>query len=254
MTEFLGRYMPVNAAEHGPHLDMINALVHWVMLILFVGWALYFAFVLYRFRASRSPKADYGGVKSRLSTYSEAGVVVVEAVLLIGFSIPAWSRWITPPPPTANPLEVRMVAEQFAWNAHYPGADGVFGRTDPAMVTPTNPIGLDASDRRAQDDIVSINQLHLEVDRPVVVRLTSKDVIHSFGIPTMRVKQDAIPGMEIPVYFTPVLTSGEEQWEIACAQLCGLGHYRMRGFLTVHTPDQFQAWLASNAPAAQPAM
>jgi cytochrome c oxidase subunit 2 len=150
-------------------------------------------------------------------------------------------------------LQIRVVAEQFAWNVHYPGADGIFGRTVPDLVNASNPIGLDPADPRAADDIVSINQLHLEKDRPVTIRLSSKDVIHSFNLPTMRVKQDTIPGMEIPVHFTPVEVNGEERWEIACAQLCGLGHYRMRGFLTVHTTEDFRAWLAANAPVPQPA-
>lgn len=253
MKEFLAKYMPTNASAHGDQLDQINALVHWLMLILLVGWGLYFLFVLVRFRASKHPKADYGGVKSKLSTYSEAGIVVVEAILLIGFSIPAWSRWVAAPPRAANPLQIRVVAEQFAWNVHYPGADGIFGRTVPDLVNASNPIGLDPTDPRAADDIVSINQLHLEKDRPVTIRLSSKDVIHSFNLPTMRVKQDTIPGMEIPVHFTPVEVNGEERWEIACAQLCGLGHYRMRGFLTVHTTEDFRAWLAANAPVPQPA-
>ncbi|HUP65024.1 MAG TPA: hypothetical protein VM557_07075 [Thermoanaerobaculia bacterium] len=252
MREFLARYMPTDASAHGQNLDTISALVHWLMFILLVGWGLYFIFVLWRFRASRNPKASYHGVKSKISTYSEAGIVVVEAILLIGFSIPAWSRWVEPPPAGSNPIEIRVVAEQFAWNVHYPGPDGVFGRVDSSLVSATNPLGLDPADRKGADDILSINQLHLPVNRPVIVRLSSKDVIHSFALPTMRVKQDAIPGMEIQVYFTPVRTNGEERWEIACAQLCGLGHYRMRGFLTVHTEEEFAAWLGENAPAPAP--
>jgi len=254
MQEFLARIMPTDASLHGPHLDFLNSLVHWLMAILFVSWGLYFIFVLFRFRASRHPQAVYSGTTSHVSSYAEIGVIVFEAVLLIGFAIPAWSRWVTPPPASSNPLQVRVVAEQFAWNIHYPGADGVFGRSEVSLVSGTNPIGLDRTDPNAKDDIVAINQLHLEVNRPVIVRLSSKDVIHSFGLPVMRVKQDAIPGMEIPIHFTPVRTNDGEQWEIACAQLCGLGHYRMRGFLTVQTSDEFMAWLAENAPAEQAAV
>ncbi|HEY5611518.1 MAG TPA: hypothetical protein VIL97_09940, partial [Thermoanaerobaculia bacterium] len=247
------RYMPIDASAHGPGLDRINALVHWLMLVLFVFWSAYFIFVLFRFRAKRNPKADYSGVKSHLSNYAEAGVAVIEVVLLVAFSIPAWSRWIKPPDESKNPLKIRVVAEQFAWNVHYPGPDGEFGKTDVKLVDGTNPLGLDMNDPHAKDDILSVNQLHLEVNRPVTIQLTSKDVIHSFGLPVMRVKQDAIPGTEIPVHFTPVKTSDPEKpWEIACAQLCGLGHYRMRGFLSVGTKEQFEAFLAANAP--QPAI
>jgi cytochrome c oxidase subunit II len=253
MLEYLAQYMPLNASAHGGELDRLLAMVHWLMLILFVGWGLFFVYALYRFRASRSPKANYKGVKSHFSTYAEAGVVAFEIVLLVGFSIPAWSRWVSPPSPSANPLQLRVVAEQFAWNIHYPGADGRFGKTDLKLVSGTNPLGLDLSDAAAQDDITTVNQLHLEAGRPVTIRLSSKDVIHSFALPTMRVKQDAIPGMEIPVHFTPVRSNDGDRWEIACAQLCGNSHYRMRGELHVHPKADFQAWLVQNAPATEPA-
>lgn len=253
MREYLAQYMPINASAHGGELDRLLAMVHWLMLILFVGWGLFFIYTLYRFRASRNPKASYKGVKSHFSSYAEAGVVAFEIVLLVGFSIPAWSRWVSPPPRSSNPLQLRVVAEQFAWNVHYPGVDGAFGKTDLKLVSGTNPLGLDLSDPAARDDITTVNQLHLEEGRPVTIRLSSKDVIHSFALPTMRVKQDAIPGMEIPVHFTPVRSNQGEKWEIACAQLCGNSHYRMRGELHVHPKADFQGWLVQNAPATEPA-
>ena len=251
MREFLAQYMPPNYSAHGPALDQLNAYVHWLMLILFIGWGLFFTITLMRFRASRSPKANYHGTKTHLSTYAEAGIAVVEVVLLVGFSIPLWYRWTTPPRPDANPLEVRVVGEQFAWNVHYPGADGIFARRDIKQVSSANPLGIDVNDPHAKDDVATLNQLHLEVNRPVIVRLTAKDVIHSFALQEMRVKQDAIPGMEVPVHFTPVRTSGEKPWEIACAQLCGLGHYRMKGQYHVQTKAEFEKWLAEQTPAVQ---
>jgi cytochrome c oxidase subunit 2 len=248
MNDWLAQYMPPDYSAHGPALDRLNANVHWLMLILFVGWGLVFLFMLMRFRAKKHPKAIYHGTKSHLSTYAEFGILVVEIVLLVVFSIPLWARWTSPPGPNENPLEVRVIAEQFAWNVHYPGADHVFGKTDVSHVTSSNPVGLDLTDPNAQDDILSLNQLYLQVNRPVIVHLSSKDVIHSFGLPYMRVKQDAIPGMQVPVHFTPVKTSGDEPWEIACAQLCGLGHYRMRGQYHVQTKEDFEKWLASEPP------
>ncbi|HSF44210.1 MAG TPA: cytochrome c oxidase subunit II, partial [Thermoanaerobaculia bacterium] len=147
------------------------------------------------------------------------------------------------------------------------GADGVFGRTDVKKVTAGgNPLGIDLTDPAAQDDVITLNQLHLPVDKPAIIYLSSKDVIHSFFLPQMRVKQDAIPGQVIPVYFTPnKVTPPDAQfpacasakpkncWEIACAQLCGLTHYRMQGYYTVHTQADFDKWLADNAPKPQPA-
>src|SRR5688500_4824514 len=129
MKEFLAKYMPPDYSAHGAELDAINAYVHWLMLILFVVWGALFAYMLWRFRASRNARANYHGTKSHLSTYGEVGVAVIEVILLVGFSIPAWYRWTQRPPLDSNPLEIRVVAEQFAWNVHYPGPDNVFGKT-----------------------------------------------------------------------------------------------------------------------------
>lgn len=248
MKEFLAQYMPPDYSAHGPALDQLNLYVHWLMLILFIGWGLLFFFMLMRFRASRHPKADYHGTRSHFSKYAEIGVFVVECVLLFGISIPAWSRWTQRPEPAKNPLEIRVVGEQFAWNIHYPGPDHLFGRTRADLVTTSNPLGIDPADPAAKDDVATLNQLHLQLNRDVVIRLTSKDVIHSFFLPYMRVKQDAIPGMEVPVHFRPLKATGTETWEIACAQLCGLGHYRMKGQYTVQTKADFDKWMAEQTP------
>ena len=145
---------------------------------------------------------------------------------------------------THGPVEIRVTAEQFAWNIHYPGPDGKFGATDPSRVTPDNPLGIDRSDPNAKDDITSINQMNVPINKPVLVHLSSKDVIHSFGLYEMRVKQDAVPGIEQKLWFMPTQTG---EWEIACSQLCGLGHYRMRGFYTIQTRADFDAWLKEQA-------
>ena len=248
MRDFLAKMMPVDASAHGPQLDRLNAMVHWLMLILFVFWGAYFLFALWRFSARRNPRANYAGMQSHWSTWSEAGVAVVEAVLLLFFSIPLWGEWTSKPKAETNPLEIRVTAEQFAWNVHYPGADGVFGHRDARFVSSTNTVGLDPNDPAGTDDVVMINQLHVELNRPVIIHITSKDVIHSFFLPVMRVKQDAIPGMEVPIHFTPIKANDGATWEIACAQLCGNSHYRMRGQLNVDTHDEFVKWMKSQTP------
>ena len=139
---------------------------------------------------------------------------------------------------------VRVAAEQFAWNVHYPGPDGKFGASDPSRVTADNPLGIDRNDPNAKDDITTINQLNVPINKPVLVHLTSKDVIHSFGVYELRVKQDAVPGMDIPVWFIP---SRVGEYEITCSQLCGLGHYRMRGFVNVKSEADFKAFLDEEA-------
>jgi len=151
---------------------------------------------------------------------------------------------------------VRVVGEQFAWNMQYPGADGKFGKTDVKLVSADNPLGLDRSDPAAKDDITTINQLTVPVNRPVLIHLSSKDVIHSFGLYEMRIKQDAVPGLDIPLWFIPTVTTEEMrrkvgkpdfEYEIACSQLCGLGHYRMRGFINVKTDAEYRAFLDEEA-------
>jgi cytochrome c oxidase subunit 2 len=311
MLELLG--LPLDASVHGQKLDQMTVVVHWLMLILFVGWGSFFAYTLVRFRRGRNPKADYTGVKSHVSSYLEVGIALFETVLLIGFAVPLWAERVNDFPPDADAIVVRVVAEQFAWNVHYPGPDGVFGRTDLKLVSSENPLGLDREHEDAKDDIWTVNQLNLPVNKPVIIRLSSKDVIHSFGLPLFRVKQDVIPGEVIPLWFTPTMTTAQmletttrtvpisledttntvlhamvaqaeyagadgtvilsrEQSitpdvipllvqagireikavhptpaEIACAQLCGLGHYRMRGFVTIQTEEEFKAWLEEEA-------
>jgi len=245
MLSYLG--MPVEASAHAAEIDHMIVLVHWLMLVLFVGWGAFFVYVLVRFRKGANPNASYTGAKGKISKGLEVAVAIVEVILLVGYAIPAWARRVKDLPPENEAVIVRVVGEQFAWNVQYPGPDGKFGRTDIKLVSADNPLGLDRSDPAAKDDITTINQLNLPVDRPVLVHLSSKDVIHSFGLYEMRVKQDAIPGMDIPVWFVPT-RAGE--YEITCSQLCGLGHYRMRGFVTIQSAADFQKWLVEQKAAA----
>ena len=225
-------------------VDRIMVLIHWLMLVLFVGWSIFFVYVLMRFRRGAHPQANYRGVKGSWSTWIEGGVLVAEIVLLAFFSIPFWRANVDAMPPSSGATTVRVVAEQFAWHVHYPGPDGVFGRTDITLVTPDNPLGLDRNEPVGKDDIIATNRMNLPVGKPVVIFLSSKDVIHSFGLPQMRVKQDAIPGIVQPVWFTPTKIG---EWDIACSQLCGLGHFRMKGIYAIQTQAAYDAWLKEEA-------
>jgi cytochrome c oxidase subunit 2 len=238
MSSLLG--MPVQASQHAAEIDQMTILVHWLMLVLFVGWGAFFIFVLFRFRKGANPRASYTGAKGKFAKSTEVIVAIVEIVLLVGYAIPAWATRVKAFPSESEALVVRIVGEQFSWNIHYPGPDGKFGRTLLSKVTADNPLGLDRSDAAAKDDITTINQLYLPLNRPVLVHLSSKDVIHSFGLIEMRVKQDAIPGMSMPVWFVPTRLG---EYEISCSQLCGLGHFRMRGFITVQNDADFQKWM-----------
>jgi cytochrome c oxidase subunit 2 len=242
MLDYLG--LPVQASTHAAELDHMTALVHWLMLVLFVGWGVFFVYVLARFRRGANPRASYAGAKGKIAKGTELAVVAAEIVLLVFYAIPAWATRVRDFPTENEAVVVRVVGEQFAWNVHYPGADSTFGRTDIKLVSADNPLGLDRTDASAKDDIATINQLNIPVNRPILVRLSSKDVIHSFGLFEMRVKQDAVPGLDIPVWFIP---NRAGQYEIACSQLCGLGHFRMRGFVTVQSDDEFRNFLAEEA-------
>jgi len=187
-------------------VDRIIDVVHVFMLLLFVGWGIFFVHCLRRYRQKPGHAATYQPVKAKVSKYVEVAVGIFEAILLLVFSMPVWAEYKSSPPPADQRMEVRVVGEQFQWDFHYAGKDGVFGKMDARLITASNPLGLRVDDPAdpGADDIVTINEFHMPVGRPMYLRLTSKDVIHSFSIPTMRVKQDVIPGMEIPIWFTAV--------------------------------------------------
>ena len=133
MVEFLG--FPVMSSSHGLEIDYMNGWVHWLMLIMFVGWGIFFIYVLIRFRSGANPKANYEGVTSHISRYTEYGVIIFEAFLLIGFADPMWAKVKTQVPTIdESTIEVRVIAQQFAWNVHYPGQDGLFGDTNSDLV------------------------------------------------------------------------------------------------------------------------
>jgi cytochrome c oxidase subunit 2 len=236
------RWLPAAASSHAPLLDGVLYSVHAHMLLIFALWLAVFVYALVRFRKGAQPEPRHQGVRGMWPAIAIGLVIAGDVVILAALALPAWAARNEPPPAVVRPLEVRVTAEQFAWNIHYPGPDGVFGRTEAALINASNPVGIDRNDPAAKDDIGLLNVLTVPVDRTVVVQLTSRDVIHSFTLNEMRVKQDANPGMVARVWFTPIATG---QWEIACSQLCGLGHYRMRGDYRVVTADEWDAWQAS---------
>jgi len=238
-------FMPTDVSKNGHDVDLLLSILHVFMIVLFVGWGIFFVWCLFKFRARSGHTADYKLVKAKAPKYLEVAVALFEAFLLIGMSMPVWARVKNKLPTEAdNPVHIRVVAEQFAWNFHYPGKDGVFGKVAPEFVDPvSNPMGIDPSDPKGKDDFVS-GELHVPVDRPVITSITSKDVIHSFSIPVMRVKQDAIPGMRIKIWFQPVQTG---TYEVACAQLCGNNHYSMRALMKIESQSDYEAWVEEMA-------
>jgi len=239
--------MPHLAASTGLKVDALIVYVHLLMLALFVGWVAYFIYAIWRFHHKRNPKADYEGVKSHFSGYIELIVAGVEAVLLIGIAIPVWSQAVDHFPDAQNSTVVYVMGQQYAWNVRYAGPDGIFGRQDMRYISAGNVFGVDPNDPNGKDDIQTLNEIHVPIGKPVIVYVSSKDVIHSFKVSAMRVCQDAIPGLRIPCWFIPTEIG---RYQINCAQLCGPGHSAMTGgMITVESEADYEKWIKSKSPA-----
>ena len=204
-------------------IDHALAITLVVTGLVFIVTNLLLAWFGYAYQDGPGAKAAYWHDSPRL----EMTWTLVTAGILAIFLFNALSLWakVTAPPP-ADAVLIEVTGQQFAWNVRYPGKDGVLGKTDHLQASQDNPIGLIKDDPAAKDDLLLLNQIYLPKDRPVRIQVRSMDVIHSFFLPNFRVKQDAMPGMTIDIWFTPTEVG---DFEIACAEHCGLGHYRMRG-------------------------
>ena len=234
---------PANASHQGAGIDQLLIYVHVLMAALFVGWLVYFLYCLVKFRAGANPKADYVGVKSHISTYLEGVIALIEAVLLIGFAIPLWAKATADFPKESEATTLRIVGQQFGWNARYPGLDGQFGRSDIKFLA-TDKLGLDKSDPVGKDDFVVYNDIVIPNNKPVVFHISSMDVIHGFAVHSMRAQQDAMHGLSIPMTFTP---AKEGTYLVTCAQLCGNGHGGMRASITVKSQAEYDKWFAEKS-------
>ena len=228
---------PISAAAHGVSSQFFLTLViTGIAFVLAQGLLGLFVFQ-YRNRAGARVRYTHGNKSI------EVGGALIVGVVFIILAIMGQRVWaqLHLAPGLRDALVVEVTGEQFAWNIRYPGPDGQFGRTDPKLYDPTsNPVGLVADDPAGKDDVVALNTMAVPVNRPVEVRLGSKDVLHSYFVPPLYIKQDTVPGMRIPLRFTATEVG---DYEIPCAQLCGLGHYRMKGTLRVLQPTEFEAWL-----------
>jgi cytochrome c oxidase subunit II len=241
MMKYFG--LPVLASKHGADVDRLVIYIHILMALLFVGWAVYFVYTLWRFRASRANNADYVGARTHASTYVEVAVAVAEMVLLFALAVPFWANAADEFPKESESTVMRIIGRQFNWIARYPGADGKLGANKLDLVASDNPLGLDKNDPAAKDDIIlESSEMAVPVNKPVIAHITSLDVIHSFKVVAIRMTQDATPGFAVPVHFVPTLTN---TYQIQCSQLCGNGHYSMRGYFKVLPPEEYDAWIKS---------
>lgn len=240
------RWLPPLASVHGAGIDRM---IHYLLITvgsLFVFGHLALGYFIWRF--SREGRVTYRLASPKVEHRWSLIPVVLMTLIAEGgvfvLGLPVWGKfYASAAPPEA--VQVEVTAEQFAWNIRYPGQDGSFGRTDPRLMSLDNPVGLDKNDPAAQDDLVVLNELYLPVNRPARIRLRSKDTIHSFFLPNFRVKQDAVPGMTIDIWFVPTAVG---TYEIACAELCGFAHFQMRGLLRVMPPEEFEKWRREEPP------
>lgn len=234
-------WFPESITALGDAIDVQFVRTLWITGIVFVLAQLALAVLLIVYR-DRGGRAAYSHGNNTL----EILWTTATAILFIGLGIAAeraWAAYHEPASPDALQLEV--TGQQFQWNFRYPGPDGVFGRTDPALVNDAagNFLGLDPNDPAAQDDLV-LPIAAVPVNRQVELILKAKDVTHSFFVRELRFKQDTVPGLVIRLRFTAEKVG---TYEIACAELCGLGHHRMRSTLKVLPPDEFENWLREQA-------
>ena len=234
-------WYPELASRHGAGIDaMMNYLLLTTGALFLAGHVVLGVFIWQGCRRRAATRRAAPETERRVSVALGVLMAVVAEGGVLAIGIPVWGEYFMAAPPD-DALVVEVTGTQFVWHARYPGPDGEFGPLRPELIDQTrNPLGLDASDPRAADDIVFPGEVYAPVDRPLVIRLRSTDVIHSFFVPSLRVKQDAVPGMTPEILVVP---TKEGSFDIACAELCGLGHYRMQGFFNVVSEAGFERWL-----------
>ena len=213
-------WFPPDVSEYGHVIDGLFMAILWLTGIVFLATEFCLVWFLWKYDAESNTQP----VKFTHGNHTlEVVWTIIPAATLLFIAIYQLNAWAdTKVREPENPgLRVRVSARQFEWRLRYPGADGNFD---------------------SPDDLYTVNDLHIPVNEDIVIELESEDVLHSFFLPNLRVKQDAVPGMKIPVWFRAVDTG---TFDLVCAELCGWGHYKMKGRLTVETRDQLDAWLAT---------
>ena len=218
-------FLPPHASTFGPGIDRMYYIVLFITGAIFVVTQLVLVWFLLRYRHREGQKALFYHGSTRVEVIWTVLPFILVMAIAFG-SARLWAEIKHPDNIPTDALEVSILARQFEWMVTYPGADETLG---------------------TGDDFTVRNRMDIPVNRPVKILLTADDVIHSFWVRAMRIKQDAVPGMEILVWFEPTQTG---EYTIGCAELCGTGHTRMRGTLTVHDSRAYEAWRAEQITAA----
>jgi cytochrome c oxidase subunit 2 len=235
-------WFPPPISQHGLDYDaqFMRTLVVTGIIFALAQFAL--GYVIFRYRNNGGSATHSHGNNKLEALWTTATAVLFLGLVLMGTRIWA-SVHFDEAPPDAIPIEV--LSKQFAWTFRYPGPDGKFGRTDLKLVNDSagNPLGIDDKDPNGKDDIVSAS-LKVPVGKPIKLILHSRDVIHDFFVPELRLKQDLVPGMEIPFHFQADKIG---IYEVPCSELCGLGHFQMRTTMQVMSEADFEQWKRQQA-------
>jgi cytochrome c oxidase subunit II len=242
-------WMPAGASAAAAGIDRQFAITYALMGIVFIAAQLALGLFVWKYRDKQALKSHY----SHGDTGLELTWTVLTAILFIGLNLAGAKAWSEQrfTPASADAVRVEVTGVQFAWYFRYPGPDGKFAKVNPAEIDASAgneaAIGVDTTDPAAADDVVT-GTMVVPVDREVEVLLRAQDVIHSFYVPSMRFKQDAVPGLVIPMHFRPTKVG---DYEFACAELCGLGHYKMHGMLKVVSQQDYEKWIAERVKEKQ---
>jgi len=226
----------------GEKIDHQYDMTLYVTGLVFILSQLGLAYAIVRFR-DRGQKASFSRGNNTLEVlWTSATIILFVGLGLLGRKAWAETRFV---PAESDAIHIELTTNQFAFNFRYPGPDGKFGRIETAQISASsgNPLGIDSNDPAGKDDIVTPT-LTVPVDRQIELVLHSQDVIHNFYVRELRLQQDAVPGLAIPIHFTATKIG---QYEIVCTQLCGLGHYHMRSLLNVVSEADYQSFLKASA-------
>lgn len=249
-------YLPTPASTIAPDHDHLFGLVYYISVLIFLVVNFVFVYFLFKYRSTKSPR----GINYHGNNVLEFTWTLLPTILFAGLGFYSDDLWHRMKYKTRVPnpdVEIDVLGQAYMWHFRYPGADGILGKRAAKFIEPTNVFGIDPNDPNGKDDIVLSNKFHLPVGKNVVVHLSSVDVLHSYFLPNFRVKQDAVPGMWVDVWFNGTRTG---EFELACAELCGSGHYSMRGVLMMDSQQDYEKWMneqiknkAAQIASAQPA-
>ena len=235
----------MDIASNWGNIDVTVQITFWVCGVVFVAVGLFMAYSVWKFRHREGARADYEPENPRLELWLTV-VTAIGVVAMLAPGLIVWDEYVNVP---EDSQEFEVLAKQWQWAFRFPGEDGKFGTVDVKNVSLDNPFGMNPNDPRGEDDVlVNTNTVHLPINQPYKALLRSNDVLHDFFVPEFRAKMDSVPGMITYFWFEP---TREGKFEILCAELCGQGHYTMRGWVEVDTQEDFDAWLAGQPTWAQ---